>query len=76
MVLRAPGCDYEGSFPPVYTDIVDPTKIVCRCLVCGRCGKHTGNNTQGHWWSLCKATGTIRGHHFCCPSGCELEEGK
>lgn len=27
----------------------------CRCLVCSRCGHHTGNAHQGHYWALCKA---------------------
>jgi hypothetical protein len=51
----------------------------CRCMVCARCGHHTGNATQGHYWALCKATGTIREFHFCCDDpafGCELEKGK
>lgn len=26
----------------------------CRCIVCGRCGHHTGNAHQGHYWRLCK----------------------
>jgi hypothetical protein len=45
----------------------------CRCLVCARCGHHTGNTSQGHYWGFCKATKTIREHHFCCPGDCELE---
>lgn len=47
----------------------------CRCLVCSRCGKHTGNNTQGHYWSFCSVTATLRDYHFCCPENCELESG-
>ena len=23
-------------------------------MSCGRCGEHTGNNSQGHYWGLCK----------------------
>lgn len=42
-------------------------------MVCGRCGHHTGNNTQGHYWGRCNVTGTLRGFHFCCPDDCELE---
>lgn len=50
-------------------------------MVCARCGKHTGNNTQGHHWSLCKVyvaqgkglSGSMRESHFCCPDDCELE---
>lgn len=45
----------------------------CRCSWCGRCGQLTGNNTQGHFWGLCKTTGTVREFHFCCPDACELE---
>ena len=47
----------------------------CRCLVCARCHHHTGNSHQGHYWAMCKVTGTDREFHFCCPSapGCELE---
>jgi hypothetical protein len=48
----------------------------CRCLVCARCGHHTGNSHQGHFWSMCKATRSLRDFHFCCPDtehGCELE---
>ncbi len=50
----------------------------CRCLVCARCGHHTGNSTQGHFLSFCKVTRTMRSPHFCCVSDCELEapEGK
>jgi hypothetical protein len=28
--------------------------IVCRCVVCPRCGHHTGNSHQGHYWRACK----------------------
>ena len=48
----------------------------CRCLVCSRCGHHTGEANQGHYWSFCKVTKTMREFHFCCPDeehGCELE---
>lgn len=44
----------------------------CRCLVCSRCGKHTGNNTQGHYWAFCSVTKSVREFHFCCPGDCEL----
>lgn len=27
----------------------------CRCTVCPRCGHHTGNSHQGHYWAMCKA---------------------
>jgi len=26
----------------------------CRCTVCPRCHRHTGNSHQGHYWSHCK----------------------
>lgn len=45
----------------------------CRCIVCGRCGHHTGNSTQGHYWAFCKVTKTRRDFHQCCPGDCELE---
>lgn len=48
----------------------------CRCMICARCNKHTGNAHQGHNWSMCNVTHTLRGHHFCCPGNCELEENK
>lgn len=55
--------------------------FVCRCVVCGRCGKHTGNSHQGHYWAICQAwlkqgkglSGSKREFHFCCPDNCELE---
>lgn len=58
-------CDAPNS--PMYID------GDCRCLVCSRCGHHTGNNTQGHYWALCKVTKTVRDFHFCCPGDCALE---
>lgn len=46
----------------------------CRCIVCSRCGRHTGNAHQGHYWAHCKVTKTRREFHLCCPDGnCELE---
>ena len=61
-------CDAEGATVNVLTG-------ECRCVVCPRCGHHTGNSHQGHYWGRCKVTGTTREFHFCCPSepGCELE---
>lgn len=47
----------------------------CTCLVCSKCGHHTGNSHQGHYWRACKVTGTDREFHFCCPDACELEGG-
>jgi hypothetical protein len=66
-----PGCDAHefGGFPSVLNGR-------CRCLVCGRCGHHTGDSNQGHYWSWCKVTKSLREMHFCCPDtefGCELE---
>lgn len=43
-------------------------------MICGHCNQETGNENQGHYWALCKVTRTDRGHHFCCPGRCELEE--
>lgn len=48
----------------------------CTCTVCPRCGHHTGNGHQGHYWGYCQATKTVREFHMCCidPAfGCELE---
>ena len=45
----------------------------CRCIVCARCGHHTGNAHQGHYWAYCSATKTLRDFHLCCPDDCELE---
>lgn len=45
-------------------------------LVCARCGHHTGNDTQGHYWKWCKVTARFERFHFCCPDdvlGCELQ---
>lgn len=67
-----PGCD-AMEFGAGWPSVLDGR---CRCLVCARCGHHTGNATQGHYWSACSVTGTIREPHFCCPDkehGCELE---
>lgn len=44
----------------------------CRCIVCARCGRHTGNATQGHYWGFCDVTKKIEKFHFCCPGNCEL----
>lgn len=64
--LRAE-CDYP------YAATVSMIDGTCRCLVCSRCGHHTGNATQGHYWAACSVTKTNRGFHFCCPGACELE---
>lgn len=69
--LRAEGridCEHAGYAVPGH-----PGVLTCRCLICARCAKHTGNSTQGHYWSWCKVTGHTREPHFCCPDNCELE---
>ena len=60
-----PGCDS----PTPASRIGD----VCRCLVCSRCGHHTGNSNYGHAGTYCSVTGTLREFHICCPGNCELE---
>ena len=70
--IRAKGCDYPK--PSVYS--TRDGGYTCRCLICGRCGKHTGNSTQGHFWKFCDVTKTVRDFHLCCPNDCELENGK
>lgn len=67
--LRVEGCDAEE--PSVYMG-TDGT-YVCRCMVCARCGHHTGNANQGHYWRACSVTKTLREFHFCCPGDCALE---
>jgi hypothetical protein len=68
--VKARGCDYPD--PPVYSD--PRGGFMCRCIVCGRCGKHTGNTSQGHYWAFCEVTKTMRESHHCCPDNCALEE--
>ncbi len=81
---RAEGCDAKN--PSIYTD--REGKIICRCLICNRCQRHTGNNTQGHYWKLCNvmmnfhhlhgAKSTLDcnqcmpDYHQCCPDDCEI----
>jgi hypothetical protein len=67
-------CD-AGGLASTYQDADGAT--VCRCVVCPRCGHHTGNSHQGHNWGFCKVTRTVRVPHFCCGNefGCELEAG-
>ena len=64
----APVCDAPNQASAIYID------GTCRCLICARCGHHTGNSTQGHWWRLCSVTHSARDFHFCCPGDCELED--
>lgn len=42
----------------------------CVGMHCGRCGGSCGS--QGHYWSMCRVTGELDKHHFCCPDDCEL----
>lgn len=38
-------------------------------MKCARCGEHTGNHHQGHYWKLCQKTREVLDEfHFCCPS--------
>lgn len=67
----ARGCDHATPSVYAYGD----GSYHCRCMVCGRCGHHTGNTSQGHYWAFCKVTGTGRDFHFCCDNNCELETG-
>lgn len=62
----------DALTPTVY--VGQNGKRYCRCLVCARCKHHTGNNNQGHFWSYCSVTHTVRSFHFCCPDNCQLEE--
>lgn len=62
-------CDYPGG-ASIFTDTNG--KFTCRCIICSRCGHHTGNNTQGHYWGYCHHTRTVRNFHFCCPDDCAL----
>lgn len=71
--MFAPECDAEN--PSIYFVRMQDGEPVyaCRCMVCARCNKHTGNTTQGHYWSYCLVTRSTRTHHFCCDNDCELE---
>lgn len=61
-------CEHAGYNYPGVPDIT-----ICHCMICARCNQHTGNTSQGHYWSYCKVTRTNRDFHFCCPGACELE---
>lgn len=69
-----PGSECDAPEPrPVYVlDVVDGVAVLgCRCLVCARCRRHTGNTTQGHFWRFCARTGELAvDWHFCCPGDC------
>lgn len=69
---RVPGCDAPAGQASIYFGY-DGT-LICRCMVCDRCGRHTGNSHQGHYWAFCQDTGHTREFHFCCPNDCELKE--
>lgn len=69
MIGNPPGCD---SPSPASWD----GNGRCRCIVCARCGHHTGNSTYGHYWAYCSVTLAVREHHLCCPDNCELEAGE
>ena len=69
--IRPQDCDAETPSIMFHPD----GRILCRCIVCARCGRHTGDSNQGHYWSYCKVIADTREFHFCCPDGCELEEG-
>jgi hypothetical protein len=43
-------CDAEAPSSYVMPD----GTTACRCVVCPRCGHHTGNSHQGHYWLACK----------------------
>ena len=53
--------------------MLDPRNDRLSGIICDQCNQATGNNTQGHYWSFCKVTGTVREFHFCCPGDCQLE---
>lgn len=71
--MRTPGCDADETPMYVNTGLDGASSVICRCVVCAHCGKHTGNSNQGHYWAYCKVTKTKRDFHFCCPDNCELE---
>lgn len=71
--LGVEGCDAE--FASIYYR-PDLGKYVCRCIICARCEKHTGNANYGHYTGgyYCKNAGPVgeTKFHFCCPNDCEL----
>lgn len=71
-----PDCDAPEP-RPVYTltnTRTGETTLFCRCVVCARCGHHTGNSNQGHYWAWCKVSKQREEFHFCCPGNCDLGE--
>lgn len=71
--MNALECDAEN--PSVYVLRIENGEPVygCRCMVCARCNKHTGNSHQGHFWAYCSSTRTMLEFHFCCTNDCELD---
>lgn len=67
-----PGCDAVDA--PIYiVSMADGVATYgCRCIVCSRCGHHTGNSNQGHYWAWCKVSAQREGFHHCCPGNCEI----
>lgn len=72
--LVVPDCDAPAGLASVYMG--RDGKYICRCIVCARCGRHTGNSHQGHHWSHCNVTRQVEKPHFCCPDDCELQAAK
>lgn len=71
--FAVPGaCDAEGATYLIAIEEGEPVQR-CRCIVCGRCGRHTGNSTQGHYWGWCKMRRAMAEFHFCCPGACSLD---
>lgn len=71
---RASACDVAtATIYPVGTDDDGKPIYGCRCIICARCGRHTGNSNQGHYWTWCSTTKSMRVPHFCCPDDCALE---
>ena len=64
-------CDAGATATGYYNP--DTGVWTCRCVICAHCNKHTGNSHQGHYWSYCMVTKSVRDFHFCCPTGCSLE---
>ena len=47
-----PGSACDAEHPGAYH--MPDGSLACRCIVCPRCGHHTGNSHQGHYWAHCK----------------------
>lgn len=70
----ASGCDAPEP-RPIYVDRMECGEPVyrCRCIVCARCERHTGNNLLGHYTTCCQNRDVRQQVHFCCPGDCELD---